>query len=90
MKRQRAALGMAVMMAVSSLSGSYVSASAMETWQAEAMILEEDISSAWNLEEMETESESESGLDGVSNGLEMDAELVGAPVVRKRTKHGGV
>ena len=71
MKRQRAALGMAVMMAVSSLSGSYVSASAMETWQAEAMILEEDISSAWNLEEMETESESESGLDGVSNGLQI-------------------
>ena len=71
MKRQRAALGMAVMMAVSSLSGSYVSASAMETWQADAMILEEDIFSGGNLEEIETESESESGLDGVSNGLQI-------------------
>ena len=42
MKRQRAALGMAVMMAVSSLSGSYVSASAMETWQADAEVIPEE------------------------------------------------
>ena len=54
MKRQRAALGMAVMMAVSSLSGSYVSASAMETWQADAEVVpEEELLAEEILEEAE-------------------------------------
>ena len=54
MKRQRAALGMAVMMAVSSLSGSYVSASAMETWQADAEVIpEEELAAEEILEEAE-------------------------------------
>ena len=54
MKRQRAALGMAVMMAVSSLSGSYVSASAMETWQADAEVVpEEELAAEEILEEAE-------------------------------------
>ena len=76
MKRQRAALGMAVMMAVSSLSGSYVSASAMETWQADAEVIsEEELAAEEILEEAEptpgaeevpetgvtTETEAESG-----------------------------
>lgn len=86
MKRQRAALGMAVMMAVSSLSGSYVSASAMETWQADAMILEEELAAEEILEEAEptpgaeevpetgvtTETEAETGaaIDGM-DGLQI-------------------
>ena len=86
MKRQRAALGMAVMMAVSSLSGSYVSASAMETWQADAMILEEELAAEEILEEAEptpgaeevpetgvtTETEAETGaaIDG-PDGLQI-------------------
>ena len=86
MKRQRAALGMAVMMAVSSLSGSYVSASAMETWQADAMILEEELAAEEILEEAEptpgaegvpetgvtTETEAESGAAiGGLDGLQI-------------------
>lgn len=86
MKRQRVALGMAVMMAVSSLSGSYVSASAMETWQADAMILEEELAAEEILEEAEptpgaeevpetgvtTETEAETGaaIDGM-DGLQI-------------------
>ena len=86
MKRQRAALGMAVMMAVSSLCGSYVSASAMETWQADAMILEEELAAEEILEEAEptpgaeevpetgvtTETEAETGaaIDGM-DGLQI-------------------
>ncbi len=86
MKRQRAALGMAVMMAVPSLSGSYVSASAMETWQADAMILEEELAAEEILEEAEptpgaeevpetgvtTETEAETGaaIDGM-DGLQI-------------------
>ena len=86
MKRQRAALGMAVMMAVSSLCGSYVSASAMETWQADAMILAEELAAEEILEEAEptpgaeevpetgvtTETEAETGaaIDGM-DGLQI-------------------
>ena len=87
MKRQRAALGMAVMMAVSSLSGSYVSASAMEMWQADAEVIpEEELAAEEILEEAEptpgaeevpetgvtTETEAESGAAiGGMDGLQI-------------------
>ena len=87
MKRQRAALGMAVMMAVSSLSGSYVSASAMETWQADAEVIPEaELAAEEILEEAEptpgaeevpetgvtTETEAESGAAiGGMDGLQI-------------------
>ena len=87
MKRQWAALGMAVMMAVSSLSGSYVSASAMEAWQADAeVIAEEELLAEEVLEEAEptpgaeevpetgvtTETEAESGAAiGGPDGLKI-------------------
>ena len=78
---------MAVMMAVSSLSGSYVSASAMETWQADAEVIpEEELAAEEILEEAEptpgaeevpetgvtTETEAESGAAiGGMDGLQI-------------------